>query len=95
MTDHATNVEAAASAASAASAAVAGWATKATYTGAGALLIGWLTSSQFGVLAGLLLGFSGFLVNWYYKAREDRRQEREHQLKVRNIQSQIHEEPPQ
>lgn len=89
MSDHTTHVEAAASAASA---AVAGWASKATYTGAGAFIVGWLTSSEFGVLIGLLLGVGGFLVNWYYKARQDRRDEQAHVAKMRTIQAQSEEQ---
>ncbi len=55
---------------------------KATYTGAGASIMGWMLSSEFGVLIGLLLGVGGFLINWYYKAKEDRRQQREHDRRM-------------
>ena len=44
-------------------------------------ITGWILSSEFAVLFGLLLGLAGFLVNWYYRAKEDRRQERAHQMK--------------
>ncbi len=40
---------------------------KATYTGAGMTISGWFLSSEFAVLVGILMGVSGFLVNWYYK----------------------------
>ena len=62
-------------------AAVAASASKATYTGSGMFITGWILSSEFAVLFGLLLGLAGFLVNWYYRAKEDRRQERAHQMK--------------
>lgn len=55
---------------------------KATYTGAGMTLSGWLLSSEFAVLAGLILGVAGFLVNWYYKHKADRRAQREHEARM-------------
>ena len=55
---------------------------KATYTGAGASIVGWLTSSQAGILFGIVLGVGGFLVNWYYRAKEDRRQQAEHDRRM-------------
>ena len=55
---------------------------KATYTGAGASIVGWLTSSQAGILFGIILGVGGFLVNWYYRAKEDRRQQAEHDRRM-------------
>lgn len=59
-------------------AAIAASASKATYTGAGMSVTGWLLSNEFAVLFGLILGLAGFLLNWYYKAKDDRRREREH-----------------
>jgi hypothetical protein len=44
--------------------------------------MGWVLSSEFGVLIGLLLGCGGFLVNWYYKHKEDKRQQREHEIRM-------------
>ncbi len=55
---------------------------KATYTGAGASVMGWVLSSEFGVLIGLLLGLGGFVVNWYYKHKEDKRQQVEHERRM-------------
>lgn len=55
---------------------------KATYTGAGMTLSGWLLSSEFAVLAGLVLGVAGFLVNWYYKYKADKRMQREHEARM-------------
>lgn len=51
---------------------------KATYTGATTSIVGWVLSSEFGVLVGLLLGIGGFVINWYYKHKEDKRQQAEH-----------------
>ena len=55
---------------------------KATYTGAGASILGWLMSSQAGILFGIMLGVGGFLVNWYYKHKEDKRQQLEHERRM-------------
>ena len=58
-------------------------ASKATYTGAGTSVLGWMLSSEFGVLVGLLIGFGGFFVNWYYRHKEDKRQQTEHEKRMR------------
>lgn len=56
---------------------------KATYTGATASILGWALSSEFGILMGLLLGVGGFIVNWYYRHKEDKRQQAEHELRMK------------
>lgn len=58
---------------------------KATYTGAGASFIGWVLSSQFGVLAGVVIGVVGLLVNLYFRSRQDAREEREHEARMRKL----------
>lgn len=55
---------------------------KATYTGATTSVVGWVLSSEFGVLIGLLLGVGGFAINWYYKHKEDKRQQAEHERRM-------------
>lgn len=55
---------------------------KATYTGAGASILGWLMSSQAGIFVGIVLGIGGFLVNWYYRHKEDKRQQEEHDRRM-------------
>lgn len=55
---------------------------KATYTGAGMTISGWLLSSEFAVLVGIFIGVGGFLVNWYYKHKEDKRQQLEHERRM-------------
>lgn len=55
---------------------------KATYTGATTSIVGWVLSSEFGVLVGLLLGIGGFVINWYYKHKEDKRQQAEHDRRM-------------
>jgi len=56
---------------------------KATYTGASTSVVAWVLSSEFGILFGVLLGLGGFIVNWYYKHKEDKRRQAEHDLKMR------------
>ncbi len=55
---------------------------KATYGGATASVIGWVLSSQFSVLVGILIGIVGLLVNWYYKAKQDRREQAAHDKRM-------------
>lgn len=55
---------------------------KATYTGATTSVVGWVLSSEFGILFGILLGLAGFGVNWYYKHKEDKRQQEEHNRRM-------------
>lgn len=64
MTDH---VEAATSAAAASATSIA---SKFTFGGSFAVVWGWLVSSEAAVLGGLLIGFAGFLVQWYYRHKE-------------------------
>ena len=62
--------------------AVAAAASKATYGGAGASVISWFLSSQFGMLRGILIGLVGLGVNWYYKHKEDKRRQAEHNQRM-------------
>ena len=56
---------------------------KATYTGAGAFTVGWFLSSEFGIFVGLLLGVGGFILNWYYSRKRDRREQEAHERRMR------------
>lgn len=76
----------------AADAAIASTASKVTYTGAGMTISGWFLSSEFAVLVGILLGVAGFLVNWYYRHKENLRQQAqdlrsqaEHELRMQQL----------
>lgn len=62
-------------------ATIAAAGSKATYTGAGMTIGGWFLSSEFAVLAGIFLGLGGLVVNWYYRHKEDRRNQAEHELR--------------
>lgn len=55
---------------------------KATYTGATTSVLSWVLSSEFGILFGLMLGFGGFCINWYYKHKQDRREQAEHERRM-------------
>lgn len=52
---------------------VATVASKSTYAGAGTSFLGWLLSSEFTVIFGIVVALAGLGVNWYYKAKADRR----------------------
>lgn len=58
---------------------------KATYTGATMSIMGWVMSSEFGILIGIVLGVAGFIVNWYYRYKQDKREQElfEQQMKKR------------
>lgn len=60
-------------------------ASKATMGGAIATVLGWIGSSQFVGVAGLGIAFLGLLVNWYFKARVDRREQREYEARMRKL----------
>lgn len=68
-------------------AAIAASATKATYGGAGATVAGWLLSNEAAVLIGLLVGVAGFLVNWYYRHQQHKREQREHDARMSALSS--------
>ena len=58
--------------------AMAAVGSKATYTGASTSVLAWMLSSEFGILVGVLLGFGGFILSWYYQHKKDKREEIEH-----------------
>ena len=58
---------------------------KATYTGATTSVLGWIMSSEFGVLVGIVLAIGGFLVNWYYKYKRDKRDQELHDEKMKEL----------
>jgi hypothetical protein len=58
---------------------------KVTWTGAGTGAAGWLLSSSVIGLIGVCVALAGLLVNWYYKAREDKRNEIEWQKRMKAL----------
>ncbi len=55
---------------------------KATYGGASTTVVAWVLSSEFGILVGVLLGLGGFIVNWYYRHKQDKREQAEHDRRM-------------
>jgi len=71
----------------AAEATVAAGASKATYTGSATTMFGWLTSNEFIALGGFALAVLGFIVNLYFKIKDDRRLQRQHEAQMQDIKS--------
>ena len=55
---------------------------KATYAGAGFGFSGWLLSSEAGGLIGIVGGVGGLFLTWFYKRRQDRREQEEHDMRM-------------
>jgi fructose-specific phosphotransferase system IIC component len=55
-------------------------ASAATYGGSTAAFIGGLTANEFAAVGGLIIGVAGFCVNWYYRYKQDRREEKKREL---------------
>lgn len=66
-------------------AAMAAAGSKAAYAGAGTSLSGWLLSSEAGVLAGIVIGVTGLIINYWFKRREDRRLQEEHDARMAGL----------
>lgn len=63
-------------------AALAALGSKATYGGAGTSVAAWAVSSEAGIVIGIVIGVAGLLVNWYYKAKQDKREQREFEKRM-------------
>ena len=48
---------------------------KTTWAGASTAVFSFFTSSSFGVLIGAVIGITGLFINWYYRRKQDRREE--------------------
>lgn len=66
-------------------AAMATAGSKATYTGASTSAVAWILSSEFGILFGVLLGLGGFIVNLYFKHKQDKREQAEHDKRMSTL----------
>jgi hypothetical protein len=64
-------------------AAMAAAGSKTTYAGASTSIAGWALSSEIGVLVGIVLGIVGLSINWYYRAKQDRREQAEHERRMK------------
>lgn len=63
-------------------AAIAALASKTTWAGSITAIAGAFTSSGFGIGIGAVVAISSLLINWYYKAKQDRREQREHEKRM-------------
>lgn len=54
-----------------------------TQAGAGTAVVSWLLSSEAGIAAGILIGVIGLLMQWHYHKRRDRREQAEHEARMR------------
>jgi hypothetical protein len=55
---------------------------KTAQAGAGTTMIGWLLSSEGTAAAGILIGVIGLLVQFYYKRKQDRREQEDHDRRM-------------
>ena len=62
--------------------AMAAVGSKATYGGASATVASWFLSSEFGMLMGIFIGVAGLVTNFYFKHKEDKRQQAEHDRRM-------------
>lgn len=75
MSDHQTAFEA----------AVAASASKIMYTGGAASGAGFVLSNELIGAIGLVIALAGFVVNWYYRRKDDRRRQHEHDAKMAQL----------
>ena len=69
--------------------AAAAVASKATYGGAGASMVGWALSNEIAVFGGLAVGVLGLLVNFYFKLKQDRREQAAHDLRMSELRASL------
>ena len=60
-------------------------ASKATGAGSAVTVLGFITSSNIGMWLGVLVGFCGLVVNWYFRRKSDRRAEEAHKAYMRKL----------
>jgi hypothetical protein len=58
---------------------------KTTYGGASVTTVSAFTANEIGVFVGIVIGIAGFLMNWYYSRKRDRREEAEHEMRLQEI----------
>ena len=66
-------------------ATIAATASKSTYTGSGLMITGWLFSSEAAILVGMVVGVLGLAVNVYFRVKQDRREEKEHKKRMKDL----------
>lgn len=58
---------------------------KVTQTGALTSVGSWIVSSEAGVIIGLIVGVSGLVMQWYFNRRRDKREQAEHEARMRGL----------
>lgn len=61
-------------------------ASKTTYAGGAASVFGMMMSIDLISWIGLSVAIGGFLMNWYYKRKEDSRSEELHKIRIKELQ---------
>lgn len=56
---------------------------KTTYAGGGMAVGSWYLSNEFFGLVGICIGAVGLLINWYFRRKQDRRDQREYEARMR------------
>lgn len=67
---------------------------KATIWGSIMALFGGITATELAAVGGLVLAFIGFIVNFYFQWKEDRRKSEEHLLKLASFDRRIGADDP-
>ena len=60
-------------------------ASKVSIAGSAGSIAGWATSSNFGMWAGIVIGVTGLLVNWYYKRKSYRLEKDLNEARIRRL----------
>ena len=58
---------------------------KATLAGGSMLTLGGFTESQIAMFGGLVLGLLGLVLQWFFLARKDRREQAEHEARMSEL----------
>lgn len=58
-----------------------------TYGGGTSALLFGLTASEFAAIVGALVAIAGLVIQWYFNRRRDRREQEEHEARMRSLQS--------
>jgi hypothetical protein len=66
-------------------ATLASMGSKATYTGAGVTISGGVMLSEVAVIVGMVIGVLGLILNWHYRAKEDKRAGAEHARRMKEL----------
>jgi hypothetical protein len=54
--------------------------------GVGITFVGWALSSEGTAVIGILMGLVGLSIQWYYRRKQDRREEAEHEARMKAMQ---------